>query len=314
MSDTTLDKSTLISHAVSLDSIELTIEKVAKRIMQNGDKPYVTVERQLELLNELSKFDFGRFLLQNQGINGYWTHYWVTYPWFGRETGKNNRGEPLCDLENFMLNLAPGALATQERFTIFLQESQKSVKNNATFACIPCGMMGEILYLNFKDIKHIQLMGIDYDHETLESAASLAEKQGLSPFVNLIHANAWQLNYPNEFDLICSNGLNIYEPSDDKVTELYSRFYNALKPGGKLVTSFISTPPNAPEKCEWDISKINMEHLMLQKIIFNDIIETNFHSRPFLTTKKQLESVGFTDIQVLYDRAKIFPTVIAYKK
>lgn len=58
------------------------------------------VKYQLELLEQLSQFDFGRYLLQNQGINGYWSHYMLTYPWEGRQTGKNNRGEWNTSLMN----------------------------------------------------------------------------------------------------------------------------------------------------------------------------------------------------------------------
>src|SRR5690606_29849497 len=152
------------------------------------------------------------FLLQNQGLNGYWTHYILTHPWFGRKTNKNNRDETISNLEDFLLNRAPGILATQQRFEIFLTEIQKEVVNNATLACIPCGMMGELLYLNFDGIDTIQLIGIDYDSKALIDAKSLAEKQNLSHFVRLIERDAWQLNMYEAFDLVSSNGLNIYVP------------------------------------------------------------------------------------------------------
>lgn len=57
-----------------------------------------------------------------------------------------------------------------------------------------------------------------------------------------------------------------------------------------------------------------MEDLLKQKIIFADVIQAKFqcyHSSE--QTKKQLETAGFTDIQFIYDKAKIFPTVVAYK-
>ncbi len=309
-----MTKERLLSHNQQVTGLHNTLEMIRKRIKDEGDKPYVTVARQLKLLMELSQFEFGRFLLQNRGINGYWTHYMLTYPWNGKKTGKGNRGESLTDLERFLLDNAPIILATQQRFTIFLQENQKAVKNNATLACIPCGMMGELLYLDFNNIDSIRLIGIDYDINTFKDAEILAEKQRLSQFIEFKERDAWQLNIDNKFDLISSNGLNIYESDDKKVNHLYAQFYKALKPGGKLVTSFLTYPPNIDDNSEWQMNKLNKEHLLLQRIIFSDIINAKWQCfRSTEKTKEQLMSVGYRDINILYDDAHMFPTVVATK-
>lgn len=310
----TIQQKRLLSHAVSPETLDKTLKKISARIKQEGDKTYVTVNRQLELLAELSKFDLGRYLLQNQGLNGYWTHYILTHPWFGRKTGKNNRGEPLTTIEMCFLNGLPIVLAMQQRFEIFLKENQQEVKNNATLACIPCGMMGELLCLNYKNIQDIHLIGIDYDAGALDDAKELAEQQDLLPFVKLIQQDAWHLQFQNTFDLLSSNGLNIYEPDYDKVTALYRKFYQALKPNGKLVTSFVTYPPHLTDQCEWDLSKVKEEDLILQKILFSDIIGAKWQCyRSSDETIGQLKSVGFEKLRLIYDDAKIFPTVVAQK-
>lgn len=310
-----MEQKRLISHVISPDTLKNTIRKITERIKHQGDKPYITVMRQLELLTQLNEFDFGRYLLQHSGINGYWTHYMLTHPWFGRKTEKNNCGKPLTELENFLLNRAPTILATQQRFEIFLRENQKQVKNNTTLSCIPCGMMGELFYLNYKNIENVHLVGVDYDANTLNDAKMLAEQKALSKLIRLIQQDAWNLNIQEEFDLISSNGLNIYESNDEKVTELYRQFYNALKSDGKLVTSFLTYPPTLTNHCEWDLSKINQNDLLLQKIIFADIIEAKWQCyRSSEQTYIQLKSAGFIEIQFIYDEAKMFPTVVAYKK
>lgn len=306
----------LISHAVAPESILTIIQNISEKIRKQViDSPFTTAQR-LELLEQLCQFDFGRFLLQNQGgVNGYWTHYMLTHPWFGRNTGKNNRGESLTKLESFLLDRAPTMLATQQRFEIFLQENQKSVKENAKLACIPCGMMGELLYLNFKGIDNVHLLGIDYDMDALKDTKVLAEQRGLSQFVTLTQEDAWNLTAQNEFDLISSNGLSIYEPSNEKIIELYQQFYKALNCGGKLVTSFLTPPPTLTNQCEWEMAKIDQSDLLLQKTIFVDIIEAKWQCfRSSEQTKAQLELVGYDDIQFIYDEAKMFPTVVAYKK
>ena len=297
----------LISHAETPPSIEETLDVISRRICQEGEKPHVTVAYQLELLHELSQFDFGRFLLQNQGVNGYWTHYMLTHPW--------NPNKPLTRLEDFLLNRSPTLLATQQRFKIFLKENQTQVNPGAHLACIPCGMMGELLYLDYNNISHINLTGIDYDKDTLEHASTLASARNITFNINFIQRDAWQLNIENAFNLISSNGLNMYEPDDKKVEALYQHFYNALKPGGKLVTSFLTYPPALTDQCEWDMSRINKDDLLIQKVIFVDIMQAKFQCyRTSAQTRAQLKSAGFTDIQFIADDANIFPTVTAYKR
>lgn len=304
---TVIEKSRLISHETLPTEINQLIQVKTAQIIQEGDKAYVTVDRQIDILHQLTQFDFGRFLLQNQGINGYWTHVMLTYPW-------SNDHSHQTDLEKFLLERAPTILATQERFRIFLNENQKSVANHKRLACIPCGMMGELLYLNFSDIENIQLIGIDYDDAALEDAKRLAKDKNLLTFTSFNQADAWTLNLINEFDLISSNGLNIYEPDDDKVIALYQQFYNALKPNGKLVTSFLTPPPGSSDFCEWHMEKINPQDLLLQKIIFADILNVKWQCfRSTEQTKQQLESVGFENICLFPDKASLFPTVTAIK-
>ena len=118
------------------------------------------------------------------------------------------------------------------------------------------------------------------------------------------------------FDLISSNGLNIYEPDDAKVTELYVQFYQALKQGGKLVTSFLTCRPSSssPSPCEWDFLNINQKDLLLQKTLFMDVIDAKWQCfRSSEQTKKQLHEAGFRDIRFIYDMARMFPTAVAVK-
>src|SRR3990167_6687789 len=302
-----MDQQHLLSHSITTEEIDVAIQKIATRIRQHGDKPYATVDMQRDLLQQLSQFELGRFLLINRGINGYWTHYMLTYPWSGEQ-------ENLTPLERYILERSPTTLATQERFEIFLKENQQVVNHSSTLACIPSGMMGELLYLKVTGISNIKLIGVDYDPNALSDAKLLAAKQNLSTVVELNQSDAWSLHVANKFDLISSNGLNIYESDDARVTELYRRFYNALKPGGKLVTSFLTCPPTMSDECEWDISVINQNDLLLQKIIFGDILEAKWQCyRSSAQTKEQLESVCFESLKFIYDRAKLFPTVVAYK-
>jgi SAM-dependent methyltransferase len=308
------EDSRLLSHEVNPHSLITAVEKIKQRITQAGDKPDVTVARQLQLVDELAQFPFGQFLLQHQGINGYWTHYMTTHPWHGRKTGLNPQGKPFTPLEKFVLDRAPTLLATQQRLMHFLRENQKAVKDGAKLACIPCGMMGELLYLDYSNISTIELYGFDRDPLTLQDARQLAQQKKLEQWIKLLERDAWHLNIHNELDLISSNGLNIYEPDDEKVIELYKGFHKALRADGVLVTSFLTLPPNYAEKCEWDMTKIEQEAALLQRIIFADILEAKCQCyRSAEQTTQQLKAAGFQNIHFYYDDAKIFPTVVARK-
>ena len=105
------------------------------------------------------------------------------------------------------------------------------------------------------------------------------------------------MTFKDEFTLLTSNGLNVYEPDDDKIRELYQQFFKVLIPGGILVTSFFTPSPNIDPNSEWDMSQINSEYLLLSKIIFLDILRVKFTEfRSSLITKLQLQTVGFNEI------------------
>ncbi|STX30201.1 Exported protein [Legionella beliardensis] len=310
-----LKKPGLISHNEATSSLKDAASQARERILQAGDQPHATVAAQLDLLEALQEFDFGRFLLQNQGINGYWTHYMLTHPMVGRQTGKNNQGQPFTSLEKFLLDEAPTMLATQQRFNIFLQESQEMVKEGAVLASIPCGLLAELLYLDFSQVSHCRLIGIDFDQQTLKDAETIATEKKLTQFTKYHQENAWSLKAVAEYDLITSNGLTIYEPDDEQVAKLYKLFYQALKPGGKLVTSFLTPPPGLTAECEWNMAALNKEHLLLQQTLFANIINAKFRCfRSSDLTKQLLMQTGFHNIKFIYDKAHLFPTVVAYKE
>ncbi|TNF69685.1 MAG: class I SAM-dependent methyltransferase [Gammaproteobacteria bacterium] len=297
-----------------VENLANAITQLKDKIIAQGDKPHITVEEQLDILDQLAAFKFGQFLIQHQGINGYWTHYMLTHPWFGRKSGKDLDGNSLTELESYLLDRSPVLLATQQRFEIFLQENQKIVKDNVTLACIPCGLMGELLYLNYDNINQINLVGIDFDADALQGTLALAQKRNLNQWVSVINEDAWHLSANNEYDLISSNGLNIYEPSSDRVIALYKEFYQALKSGGKLVTSFITPPPTLSDQSPWKMDQINQGDLRLQQVIFSDILGARWQCfRTEAETLEQLTKAGFKDVNFIYDKAYIFPTVIAFK-
>ncbi len=293
-----------ISHSKPKCSFEESVAQIHDKIVKRGDLPYATVARQLELLNQMSQFELGRFLLQNHcGLNGFWTDYIINPPQFVSHP-----------LEQFLLYRAPVLKATQERFKTFKKIIQNELRDGATYASIPCGLMGDLLQLDYSSLKQFKLVGIDLDPESIQQATKQAKERGLSKNAHFMTADPWKIEAKEEYDLITSNGLNIYEPNDDKVIELYRKFYQSLKPGGLLVTSFVTPPPGVHNRCEWKMDKISLEDALLQKIIAADMLEARWQSfRSTEQTRHQLEKAGFSDLQFLPDTAHLFPTVLARK-
>ncbi|RQH40942.1 class I SAM-dependent methyltransferase [Okeania hirsuta] len=230
-------------------------------------------------------------------------------------TGIDKEGRSLTKLEKYLLDQDPTFLATQQRYVNFSKVIQNYVRDGLVFASLPCGVMRDLLKLDFSGVDNFRLVGIDIDYESLKLAKKLAEEYGLSEKVEFHQEDGWNLPFEDEFTLLTSNGLNIYESDDQKVMELYRKFFKALMPGGILVTSFLTPSPNIDPNSEWDMNQLNLDDMLLTKIIFGDIMLnlkiTGFRSSS--TTKLQLQNVGFDDIEFIWDNARIFPTVVARK-
>jgi len=129
------------------------------------------LDEKIKLLTELSEFELGRFLLTQRGLNGYWTAYVILH-------GPSLVG--LSPLESWILHRAPGIKGTRERFFIFQQQVQKRLLNNMALASIPCGLMDDLLTLDYSELSDITLTGIDLDLSSL----NLARKNAITKSID----------------------------------------------------------------------------------------------------------------------------------
>lgn len=298
----------LISHGIDprIWQDEL-LRPIESRLRAAGDFSGVTVDRQIDMLRELSTLELGRFLILNRGMNAYWTHQVVTYHHDAASTG-------MSTLERRLFEELPAVLATRERFDIFRQQVQALLRPGLSLASVPSGFMSDLLSLDYSEHSDITLLGMDLDQQALDGAAAMAQARGMAGRVSLQCADAWTATWQTQVDVLTSNGLNIYEPDDARVVSLYRSFFAALKPGGTLVTSFLTPPPALSAESPWNFAQIDGEALALQYLLFVRIIEAKWSAfRTHVTTRAQLESAGFTDIRFIDDRASMFPTVVARK-
>src|ERR1700722_16696474 len=136
------------SHHKNCSSFEESIQALKSKIITRGDLPHASVELQLGIMEQFGSFPLGRFILERRGANGFWTDYMISHPEQGKLTGLNIEGKPFTSFEDFFLNKCPIVVAHQERFRIFQSLLQKSLKDNATLASIPCGLMRDLLTLD----------------------------------------------------------------------------------------------------------------------------------------------------------------------
>ena len=259
------------------------------------------LEETLSLLHQLTQFGLGRFLLENKGLNGYWNAYAILY---GPEK------EVESPLEKWILHEAPVVRATQERFKIFQEEIQKRIHPGITMASLPCGLMYDLFELDYTVAPNVRLVGIDLDQESLDLAAIAAQEKKWDVPPVFFNKDAWNLGVVEEYDLITSNGLNIYEPDDQKVTKLYQEFYKALRPGGTLIMSFLTPPPMLSPDSSW--RNFNPGDLKKQKAVFSDILQVKWQTfRTEAQTLAQLQAAGFKKCTFIYDCQGMFPTAIA---
>jgi SAM-dependent methyltransferase len=260
------------------------------------------LDEELSLLTQLNEFGFGKFLLTNKGINGYWTAHMVLH-------GRHKKD--LHPLDSWLMTKSPIILATQERFQIFKKHLQAALKSNMTLASVPCGLMDDLLGLDYTGLHNVKLVGLDLDSASLTLAHENAIEHKIS-FASFIKKDAWNLGVTKAYDIITSNGLNFYEKDDERVVKLYQEFYKALKTGGKLITSFLTPPPALSKDSPWH--DVNPADALKQKAIFADIIQASFQCfRTESQTKEQLERAGFKNVEFFHDKCSLFPTVVAIK-
>ncbi|HEY5235113.1 MAG TPA: class I SAM-dependent methyltransferase [Rhabdochlamydiaceae bacterium] len=294
------------SHAKTNPSFQEAVLQVKNRIKARGDLPHVSVQRQLELVDQLCEFPFGRHTLETKGANGFWTDYLISPP-------KNQNPADLSTIENYILNRSLIILAHRERFRTYQNVMQSLLKEGIVLASVPCGLMRDLITLDFSHISNFNLVGIDIDQESLDLAAKLAKEWHISN-VALLQLDAWQMDFKEEFDVLTSSGLNVYESDPEKVLDLYRRFYNALKPGGSLIISVLTYPPGDSNPTEWALENIDPEDLLMEQVLYKDILNLNWRNfRSADEIDREFKLAGFSQVDIIYDQNRIFPTVVAHK-
>ena len=294
-------KNPIITHSVSHE-FPVSLDALCQRIRERSTL-VLPLDETLHLAQQLMSFPLGTFLIQNRGLNGFWTSNLIL-----QKEGVAYQSP----LEKWIRYKAPIVKATRERYGIFVLKIEKLLKDGMTLASIPCGTMNDIFEAQKQKKFDVRNVGIDFDEPMMEVARKNARGKVSPRKLTFIKKDAWDLKIYDQYDLLVSNGLNIYESDRLRLKNLYGNFYQALKKGGVLLTSFLTPPLEHVDciSCNCDESD-----LRLQKAIFSDIVEAKWSA--FMAEsdmKALLESVGFEDLEIIYDSQKMFPTICAIKK
>ncbi len=300
------------SHRLLYPGLEQAIENRKSHFLSIEQSSSMTYEEVCDILEDVASFPFGRYILLAGGSNGMWTDYLISPQEY--LTAKNPTGLNLSVIERFFLFSSPTVLAQRELHATSRQIAQSLIGEGKTFASIPCGLMRDLLSLDYSGTKNMSLVGIDIDPESIERSKGLASDMQID-HVTYLQRDAWNLQEKNAFDFISCIGLNEYENDRERVVDLYRNFYDALKPGGVLFTGVLTWPPYIdPKKSDWNLSLIPKYDLRLEAGIHKDILNIQWlNFRTLAEIKEDFIKAGFKNVEIKPDARCVFPAIIATK-
>lgn len=148
----------IISHSIEHTDLPRIIGQTKERILASQEWT-LPQEKTLSMLDDLVQFPLGRFILENKGLDGYWTAYCLLHA---------PNLSLVSHLEDWLINKAPVLRATRERFYIFQKQLKKYAEKRDKIASVPSGLMDNLL-LFAHDNKNLELLltGIDGDPTSL---------------------------------------------------------------------------------------------------------------------------------------------------
>jgi SAM-dependent methyltransferase len=208
----------------------------------------------------------------------------------------------MTELERFWIEKSVIMVATQERFAIFQKILQENIKDNSAVCSLPCGLMDDLLTLDLKQCPNIKLIAIDNDEESIALAKESAIEKGLIENCQFRCIDAWKSEIENEFDILTSNGINVYAKSDEMLVKLYEVFYRALKAGGLLITSMVNLP-NEKDMASLD-DEFKQDFMRTYAISFVMVNQqtSDYYHPPLEKSLQLLKSVGFKDVQIINEK------------
>ncbi|MCP5505517.1 MAG: methyltransferase domain-containing protein [Chlamydiales bacterium] len=300
-----------ITHSQKWSKLETACVAYKKKFRELGDVPGVTVEALEQILEEMTRFPMGRHILMTGGANGIWTDYMISFPWVQKDVA--SKMLTMNRLEYFIIFECLSVVAQRELFLLSQKEAQKHLKEGCRLVSLPCGVMRDLLELDFSGISEYSLIGVDLDLESIQAAHKLAFKEEIKN-VQFFQDDAWKFEADKSVDFINSIGLNVYESDRERVIELYRQFAKSLKKDGVLFTGVLTYPPGWGQESDWILENIPEGHYEMDKIVIDDVLDLQWQNyRTLEEIKEDFLQAGFSKVKIIPDRYCVFPAVIATK-
>lgn len=300
-----------ITHSQKWNNVEAAFEAHKKKFNELGNVLGVSVESLELILKEMTKFPMGRHILMTGGANGIWTDYMISYPWVQKDVA--SKMLTMNRLEYFIIFECLSVVAQRELFLFAQKEAQKHVKEGCRLVSLPCGVMRDLLELDYSGVSKYSLIGVDLDLESIQAAHKLAFEEEISN-VQFVQDDAWKFEAEEPVDFINSIGLNVYESDRERVVELYRQFAKSLKKGGVLFTGVLTYPPGWEKKSDWILENIPEGHYEMDKIVIDDVLALHWQNyRTLEEIEEDFLGAGFSKVEIIPDRYCVFPAVIATK-
>jgi len=297
----------LQTHTTDHVDFQERFEKIRARLVAAGDTQFGPLNEKLELLKAMSEFDYGRHLLVNGGLSGRWSHY--AFYEYSRLKVAGHKFHPT---EVRLLEMA-GMASQRERLDISQALIKQSLCEGIQMLSVPCGVMADLLTIDYSALSDFRLVGVDLDPESLALAEDFSRQNNLRNKCEFIKGDAWHLPFQSEFDIVISLGLNFYSPSVEAALELYRSLYQTVKPAGRLIVTY-STPMLGDPRSERDPAFTTPEDMKLGKLMA-EVVQGKYLSNVNTSEDivQHLKSVGFSSVSCHFSRYKATNIACAVK-
>lgn len=293
--------STFLSHKPAQESREVTLARIVDRLMADG------LDHLIPLAEEMSQGPIALGLMRQGGVDGS-LHDQVLH---------GGLLSPLCRIKHHhpadvkVLNNC-SVTGLVERFHSFQSVMRELIVNrqitsDSTIASIPCGLMRELLTLDYEG-ERPHIVGVDKDPLSLAASKELAKELAIS-HVEFYLKDALFLGPIRSVDVIVSNGLSVYL-DDAELLDLFQQFQGSIRPGGYFLTTHMT-----PE-AEWNPEHATEENLQFHRDFFRNIVRGRWlsHLRSIDQVCAMLDEAGFDIVEIRPGETGIFPIYLTRRR
>lgn len=279
---------------------EEAYQKAKASILSNENHTSYTKEELLAFLEDIISFPLGRYLLEHKKLSGYWLDFLLSPP---------SHYVSVNSLEESFLWKFPSILGMRESVQNIKKIIEQNLQDGISIASFPCGLMSELLTLNYTRIKKFSLCGIDEDFQSIVLASELAEKNNLSSVVSFFQDHS--LECTNLFHVIV-NKVSLFDSQPER---FYEHYYEKLYPKGLLLTYFSTFSPSFSSSSPWNPKSFKTHSSKLEEVIFQNVLGIRWENscKTYDEVAENLNKFGFKNIEFIPSLSSTNVAVIAQK-